>query len=142
MNTTTTNETKMDYLLLFRGADWDKGLSAEQLQEAVGKTMAWFDGLFKSGRAKAGQPLGPEGKTVSGKNATVSDGPFVESKEVVGGYLWLQVADEAEAVAIAKSNPMLQYGTIVEVRPILQECPTFQRARQKLNFGSLAGSMS
>ena len=139
---TTTNETKTDYLLLIRGSEWDEGLSPEQLQQVMGKAMAWFDGLFKSGRVKAGQPLGPEGKTVSGKNALVSDGPFAESKEAVGGYLLVQVADEAEAVAIAKSSPMLEFGVTIEVRPVLQECPVFQRARQKLNFGSLACSMS
>jgi hypothetical protein len=139
---TTTSETKTDYLLLIRGSEWDEGLSPEQLQQVMGKAMAWFDGLFKSGRVKAGQPLGPEGKTVSGKNATVSDGPYAESKEAVGGYLLVQVADEAEAVAIAKSSPMLEYGLTIEVRPVLQECPVFQRARQKLNMGSLACSMS
>jgi hypothetical protein len=138
----TTDEAKSDYLLLFRGPEWDEGLSPAQLQEAIGKTMAWFDGLFKTGRVKSGQPLGREGKTISGKNATVSDGPFMESKEMVGGYLWVQVANEQEAVAIARSYPMLERGVIVEVRPILQECPVFQRAQKILNFGSLAGSMS
>jgi hypothetical protein len=142
MNATTTNGSQTDYLLLVRGEDWDKGLSPEQLQEAMGKTMAWFDGLHKTGRIKAGQPLGPEGKVVSGKAAVVSDGPFAEAKEVVGGYLLLQVANEAEAVAIARSNPMLELGMIIEVRPVLQECPVFQRARQMLNMGSLACSIS
>jgi hypothetical protein len=142
MNATTNNGAKTEYLLLVRGEDWDKGLSAEHLQEAMGKAMAWFDGLHKTGRIKAGQPLGPEGKVVTGKAGVVSDGPFAEAKEVVGGYLVLQVADEAEAVAIARSNPMLELGMTIEVRPVLQECPVFQRARQKLNLGGLACSMS
>jgi hypothetical protein len=140
MNTTT--ESKTDYLLLIRGKGWDQELSPEELQEAMGKAMAWFDGLASTGRIKGGQPLGMEGKTISGRNALVKDGPFVESKEAVGGYVIVQAADEAEAVAIARSNPMLAYGLIIEVRPILDECPAFARARQKLNLGSLAGSMS
>ena len=138
----TTNESKTDYLLLMRGKEWDEGLSPEELQEAMGKAMAWFDGLESTGRIKGGQPLGLEGKTISGRNAMVTDGPFVESKEAVGGYIVVQVSDESEAVAIARSNPMLEYGLIIEVRPILEKCPVFERARQKLNLGSLAESMS
>jgi len=138
----TTNDSTTDYLLLVRGKEWDEGLSPEELQEAMGKLMAWFDGLQSTGRIKGGQPLGPEGKTISGRNGIVTDGPFVESKEAVGGYIIVNVSDEAEAVAIARSNPMLEHGLIIEVRPVLDECPVFARARQTLNLGSLAGSMS
>jgi hypothetical protein len=130
----TPNPTS-EYMLLFRGPHWDKGLSPEELQQLMGQVMGWFDGLQRQGKVKAGQPLGPEGRTVAGKKglkATVADGPFAESKEAVGGYLLLQAGSLDEAVAIAKSNPTLEYGITIEVRPVLEECPVFERARKQL----------
>jgi len=123
---------KSEYLLLFRGEHWDKGLAAEELQQVMDKVMAWFEGLQNQGKVKASQPLAPEGRIVSGKGRTVADGPFAESKEVVGGYLLLQVDDLHAAVAIAKSCPTLDYGISIEVRPVLEECPVFKRVREQL----------
>src|SRR5687768_9316294 len=99
-----------EYLLLFRGPHWDKGLSAEELQQLMGEVMAWFDGLKKQGKVKASQPLAVEGKMISGhkgKGRTVADGPFAESKEAIGGYLLLKAESMEEAIAVAKSNPTL-----------------------------------
>jgi hypothetical protein len=127
-----------EFMLLFRGPHWDKGLSAEELQQVMGQVVAWFEGLKEQGRVKAGQPLGAEGRTVSAKKARpVADGPFAESKEVVGGYLLLQADNLDEAVAIAKTNPTLEYGITIEVRPVLEECPIFQRAKtQRLSHAA------
>lgn len=119
---------KVDYLLLFRGTNWDKGLSPEQIQKVVSDWYKWFDGLKQQGKALGGHPLRNEGKVVSGKKATVADGPFAESKEAIGGYFYLQVADEAEAVAIAQQCPGLPYGAVVEVRPIADMCGVRERA--------------
>ena len=92
------------------------------------KVMAWFEGLNARGKIKAGQPLGAQGRIISGGNGNlVVDGPFAESKEAVGGYLVLQADNLNEAVEIARSMPTLKYGITVEVRPILAECPIFQR---------------
>ena len=129
----STPTAKSDYLLLFRGEHWDKGLSPEELQQLMGHVMAWFEGLKEEGRVKAGQPLGAEGRTVSGrKGRLAADGPFAESKEAVGGYLLLEADNLDEAVAIAKTNPTLEYGITIEVRPVLEECPIFQRAKKQL----------
>lgn len=126
-------ETKSDYLILFRGTDWDKGLSPDEIQKVMNQLMAWFDGLHRQGKVKAGQPLGEEGRTISGKKGrTVADGPFMESKEAVGGYLILQVAGMDEAVAIARAYPCLDYGATVEVRPIAEDCPTLLRVQKLL----------
>ena len=134
MNTTDTPTSKSDYLLLFRGTNWDRGLSPEELQDVMGQIMAWFEALKQQGRVKAGQPLGDEGSTVSGKGRgrAVADGPFAESKEAIGGYLVVEADDLDEAVAIAKAAPMLDYGGSIEVRPVLEECPTFQRVKAQL----------
>ena len=115
-------------MLLFRGPHWDRGLSPDELQATMDKVMAWFEGLNARGKVKASQPLSTQGRIISGGNGNlVVDGPFAESKEAVGGYLVLQAEDLNEAVEIARSMPALKYGNTVEVRPILAECPIFQR---------------
>jgi hypothetical protein len=112
------------YILLFRGNDWHKGLSPEEMQQVANQWMAWFKGLTEQGKAIAGNPLEGEGKIVSGKNGrVVADGPFAESKEAIGGYFLLQVETFDEAVAIAKNCPGLGYGVKVEVRPVAEQCP-------------------
>jgi hypothetical protein len=108
MNTQTKSP---EYMLIFRGTDWHKGLSPEQMQQIASQWMAWFQGLTAQGKAIAGNPLAPEGKLVSGKNGrVVADGPFAESKEAIGGYFLLRVGTLDEAVAIAKDCPGLAYG--------------------------------
>jgi hypothetical protein len=120
---------KSDYMLLFRGTNWDAGLSQEQLQKVVADWAAWFEGLMKDGRAIGGHPLENEGKIVSGKKGrTVSDGPFAESKEAVGGYFYLQVANMDEAIEIARQCPGLDHGLRVEVRPVADMCTARARA--------------
>jgi hypothetical protein len=119
MNASSNN----GYMLIFRGTDWYQGLSPEQMQQVIDQWMNWFNGLKENGTALAGNPLEPEGKIVSGKNRAVSDGPFAEAKETIGGYFLLKVATMDEAVAIAKQCPGLPYGIRVEVRPVAPECP-------------------
>ena len=127
------SQTQNGYMLLFRGAHWDKGLSPEEIQEMVTQWYAWFDRLTQQGKCKAGQPLEREGKIVSGRNGrTVADGPFAESKEAIGGYFLLQVDDINEAVEIAKQCPGLDYGIDVEVRPVAEECAARARANEAL----------
>jgi len=112
------------YMLIFRGNDWHKGLSAEEMQKVSDRWMAWFKGLTEEGKAIAGNPLEPKGKIVSGAGGrVVVDGPFAESKEAIGGYFLLQVNDMDEALAIAKECPGLPYGAKIEVRPVMSQCP-------------------
>jgi hypothetical protein len=118
-------------MLLFRGTDWHKGLSPEEIQQVVTQMYAWFDRLTKQGKLKAGQPLEFEGKIVSQKKGrSVMDGPFAESKEAIAGYFLLQVNSLDEAVEIAKDCPTLNYGAKVEVRPVAPECSVNQILRQ------------
>jgi hypothetical protein len=117
-----------EYILLFRGPHWDRGLSTDDLQQAMDKVMGWFERLNERGKVKGAQPLGGQGRVISGTDGRfVVDGPFAESKEAVGGYLVLQADSLNEAVEIARSMPTLRYGVSVEVRPILAECPILQR---------------
>src|SRR5258706_10085038 len=93
-----STEKKNEFLLLFRGTHWHKGLSPEELQKVLGQFMSWFEKLSQQGKLKSGHPLEREGRMVSGKNGrTVADGPFAESKEAIGGYFLLQNAPPDEA---------------------------------------------
>jgi hypothetical protein len=129
----STPINKSEYILFFRDTNWDKGLSPEETQKALGQFMSWMERLNQQGIFKAGQPLESEGKLVSGKKGkNVADGPFAESKEAVGGYFLLQVDDLDEAVKIAQGCPLLEFGTLIEVRPVAVECPTIRRINQQL----------
>src|SRR5437773_7014935 len=91
--------------------------------------MAWFRRLTDQGKAVAGNPLEPEGKIVSGKNRVVSDGPFAESKETIGGYLLLNVNTLDDAVAIAQESPGRAHGIRAEVRPVAGKAPIAAEGR-------------
>ena len=124
----SVNLRTSDYLLLFRGNDWQKGLSPHEMQTLMLQWVSWYDGLVAQGRVKAANPLLDEGKLVSckkGGRAVVADGPFAESKEAIGGYFLIEAASEEEAIEIARGWPMLACGATVEVRPVAAQCPAF-----------------
>jgi hypothetical protein len=98
--------------------------------------MAWFRRLTDEGKAVAGNPLEREGKIVYGKNRVVSDGPFAESKEAIGGYFLLDIATMDEAVKIAQECPGLPYGVQVEVRPVAAECPAASEVKNEAQFAN------
>jgi hypothetical protein len=101
----------------------------------LGRVTAWFDRLKQQGKVKASQVLAKEGRTISeGKGRIISDGPYAESKETIGGYLLLQLDDLEEAIAIAKSCPTLSCGISIEIRPALglEECEPTRRAKEQL----------
>lgn len=123
-------ESNNRYRLIFRGTDWHNGLSPGQRQQVADKWMAWFNGLNNEGTAIAGNPLEREGKIV-GKNRVVSDGPFAESKETIGGYFVIKVGSMNNAVAIAQQCPDLPDGIRVEVRPVAGECPLVEEVQSK-----------
>jgi len=131
--------TKNQYLLLFSGSEWYKQLSAAEIQNVIDQSKAWFERLASAGMVKASQALARDGATVSGKTARViSDGPFAETKEAIGGFLLLEAGSLEEAVAIAKENPAVRHGTSIEVRPLSDDCPLDFRARQLGCKGQLA----
>lgn len=106
------------FMLIFHGT-MPPGQSEEQMQAHMGKWMTWIDGLAKAGKYVSGEPLLPGGKIVAGSNASVTDGPFVEGKEVVGGYFIINAADMNEAVEISKGCPDLAFGS-VQVRQVMK----------------------
>src|SRR5207248_10168843 len=66
-----------------------------------------------------GHPLERAGKLVKGKQRTITDGPYAESKDIIGGYTLVEAKDLAEAVELSKGCPILEGGGVVEVRPVL-----------------------
>ncbi len=120
-----------EYLLLARSEEWYKQLSPEQVRQLVERNNAWVARLAAAGKIKGGQALERQGTLVSGNPPrAVSDGPFVESKEAIGGYLLLQGVTYEEAVEIAKASPGLAFGGAIEVRPVAAECPVTAHARK------------
>jgi hypothetical protein len=129
----STQTTTPEYMLLFRGTQWDKNLSPEELQNVMSQWTAWFDRLVEEGKIKSARPLRHEGKIVSWKKGqTVADGPFSESKEAIAGYFLLQIDDLDEALEIAKECPVLKYGMTVEVRPVAGLCQSLQKVNERL----------
>jgi hypothetical protein len=122
-------EAANQFILLFRGKDWDDGVPPEKLQELMDRFTAWSEGLMRSGKVRGGQALGRSGVTISRRG--VADGPFIESKEAIGGYCILAVETMEEAIAIARTAPFLDFESSIEIRPMLDECPVFKRIRER-----------
>lgn len=90
----------------------------------------WFEGLAARGKVQHAQPLALEGRVVSGADGEkITDGPYAEGKEVVGGYFFLTVTDLDEATQIARGCPGLSLGLSVEVRPVAEVSPVLSEVR-------------
>jgi len=108
-----------DFMLIFISGDYAQ-LSPDQMQENMQQWFGWIEDLKAKGLYISGEALNPGGKTVKGKDPVVTDGPFAESKEVVGGYFIIKAASIEEAAEIAKSSPDLPLGGSVEVRELMK----------------------
>jgi hypothetical protein len=107
------------FVYLYRGAE--RGGSPEKMQETMQKWMAWFKDLGEKGHIKdMGQPLEHTGKLVKGKQKVVTDGPFAEAKDVVGGYTLVEARDLEQAVELSKGCPIFEVNGAVEVRPVMK----------------------
>jgi hypothetical protein len=85
----------------------------------MAKWMQWMGELTTQGKFVGAQPLSETGKVVTGTKKVISDGPFMEGKEIVGGYLICKANDMAEAIDISKGCPILEFDNgAVEVREI------------------------
>ena len=88
------------------------------MSHRVAKWRDWIQALSQQGTFTAGQPLQNEGQVVAGRAKVITDGPFAEGKEIVGGYLIVRASDLPEAVEMSKGCPIFEYGGSVEVRAI------------------------
>lgn len=113
----------MQYLLMccFDEKQWD-ALPDSQRDQIMDRYQALEQDLIKSGHYRAGAKLGPVSTTTTvrmknGKPA-ITDGPFAETKEQIGGYHLIECSNLDEAIAIAMRIPTLPAGGTVEVRPV------------------------
>ena len=123
----TAKASPSEYLVICRG-QWDKNASQDQIEKAIDQFYVWLDRLVADGKMKRGQRLTYEGRTVGRRNV-ITDGPFGESKEVIGGY-WFVVANSLdEAAQIAAGNPCVEYGLFMEIRPIDPDIATLDNTK-------------
>jgi hypothetical protein len=122
-----------EYMMLLRNTDWDEGLSIEEITKLVSQYTEWFDRMLAEGKVTGGRPLMAGGRTVAlSQGDKVLDGPFIESKEAIGGYILLAAENLGAAVEIAKTFPPVIRGVQVEVRELTDVCPISQRLEARL----------
>ncbi|RZL36651.1 MAG: hypothetical protein EOP35_10530, partial [Rubrivivax sp.] len=96
-----------DYLVISRG-QWNEHASRDDVQGAIDRFYAWYEGHLADGRMKPGSRLAPAGKVVA--HQLITDGPFAEAKELVGGFWFIVAASLEEAAELAAHNPCLAFG--------------------------------
>lgn len=117
--------TASSYLLLVRETTPEvyEAMSPDERRQALDRWNAWVGRMAADGRLRDGQPLQSSGRLVAGaRGERVTDGPYTEAKELVGGYFLLTDTTLEAATAIAQQCPLLPCGMTVEIRPIAAAC--------------------
>jgi hypothetical protein len=108
------------YILMLRDNGTYDGLSAEEMQKIFERFRTWSGKLRERGKLKGGEKLRDhQGRVVKrdGSKVAISDGPFAEAKEIIGGFFVVDAKNYDEALSLAKDCPHLEFGSI-EVREI------------------------
>ena len=107
------------YLFLYRGGRRPE--SPAEGEQVMQKWIAWMRDLDQKGHLKdGGQPLEADGKVVRANGKSITDGPYAESKDIVGGYTIVDASDLNQAAELSKGCPVFDRDGIVEVRPVMQ----------------------
>jgi hypothetical protein len=115
---TDEEDVMANYLYIFRGGDMAR-MSPQQMEENMKKWGAWMGQLSQTGNLKGGDPLGEVGRVVTGKKKAVTDGPFGETKDLVGGYLLVTAGSLDAATELARGCPIFESESgSVEVREV------------------------
>ncbi len=116
----TPTAEKPQFLLLLRQPHGSgPGPTPEEMKVIMGRFMEWMKGLSAKGMVVGTNGLESAGTVLRGpRGATVSDGPFAEAKEIIGGYVLIRADNLNEAVEAARDCPGLDYQMAVEVRPV------------------------
>lgn len=105
------------FLYLFRGGDGGYNeQSPEQMQAHMERWTDWMVQISQNDQPVPGLPLQAEGKVVHNRGELITDGPFTEGKEIVGGYVLVEANDLDQAVELSKACPIFEFGGTVEVR--------------------------
>lgn len=113
------NESPSEYLVISRG-QWDRDVTKAELEVVIDDFYRWLDQNIAAGRMRIGSRLKREHAVVS-RAGVVLDGPFSESKEVIGGYWFIIARTLQEAAALAAENPCVRHGLTLEIRPLEPE---------------------
>jgi len=111
------------FLYLYRAepAARTQAMSPERAQQNMQRWMKWMQELDAKGHLKdRGQPLENGGKVVRGQQKTVTDGPYAEAKDLVGGFSLIEAQSIDQAVELSRGCPILEGGGSVEVRPVMK----------------------
>ncbi|HEY8900466.1 MAG TPA: YciI family protein [Chthoniobacterales bacterium] len=111
--------SRSEFLVISRG-QWDADAAPADIQIAIDQFYEWLERLVAEGRMRPGQRLKPETRLVT-RTGVLTDGPFIETKEVIGGFWFIQATSLEEAADLAAQNPCLNYGLSYEIRPIEPE---------------------
>lgn len=106
-----------EYMMIFRNEKMGAAPSEAEMTAAVKQWQSWISGIAAKGKFSSTNRLLPEGKTIS-PDKMVTDGPYMEVKEMIGGYLVVKANSIDEALEMAKGCPNLAYGK-VEVRAVM-----------------------
>lgn len=110
---------KQFLLLLHEDVEKMSALSPKEMQELARAHMSWADKLAEEGHLIAGDGLQEKSVLITGKEGIIKDGPFMEAKEIIGGYYLLQADDLETVVELARGCPTHSYGGTTEIRPIM-----------------------
>ena len=108
-------------LLLHRPVNQHRAADPAVATQVTREYMAWADRMREQGHLKAGNKLTEDsGKIMrnAGERVSTTDGPYPESKEIVGGFFMLSARDYSEACRLAETCPHVKYGAYIEVRQI------------------------
>jgi hypothetical protein len=109
-----------EFMFIFKAPYYeDLNLSAQEAESNMYKWINWVKQLRSEGVYVEGRPLMKGGKIVSGKNAVATDGPFAESKELVGGYFIVKANNIEEAIKLTKGYPDFDINGSIEVREVM-----------------------
>ena len=111
-----------EYALIMRHQDGKKLATPEQMETWMKQTMDWIGGIAAQNKFVSGTGLPFEEAKVVGSNNIVTNGPFGDIKETIGGFIIVKAVSVDEAVEFAKGSPVLQgEGNTVEVRKIARD---------------------
>jgi len=110
----------MEFMMIFRNEhNPNFVMSAEQMQESVKQWQDWMGGIAAQGKFVGTNRLSSEGSKVLKPNNIVTDGPYTEIKEIVGGYLVVKADNMEGAIQLAQGCPVFHYNGSVELRPVI-----------------------
>ncbi len=106
-------------LLLYEDMQAMQSLSPKEMETLTQAHMAWAQKLAEEGHWISGDGLEPGGRHIVGKDCVIKDGPYLESKEMIGGYYLVQAQSLEAVTQLAEACPCHLWGGTTEIRPLM-----------------------